>query len=230
MTSIETPMICGTYPAIASVGFDISAGEKNFPFLAPVVTKALEAAGLTVNVGYGHLTIAGRHEARLPAYRMDENIWNALITQGYGLASVTPVRVRNVFSGGQHSGRRARMYIYEELSLFVAKGEGSDTLMEKVRNFARENFYSNTPDFDQIVDRLKKPAFPSQRWAPLMDDTRDLVGKGLFIGQGVVPDITYFADSMVATIVDEKGLEYIPIPNADVSPRFVATWEELISS
>jgi len=222
-------MICGTYPTMASVRLDISAGKKNFPFLAPVVTEALEAAGLTVNVGDGHLTIAGRHEAQLPAYRMDENIWNALITQGYGLASVTPVRVRNVFSGGQHSGGRARIYIYEELSLFVAKGEGSDTLMEKVRNFARENSYSSTPNFDQIVACLQKPEFKSQIWAPLMSDTRDLVGNACFTGQNI-PDITYFADSMVAMISGEEGVKYISIPNADGKPRSVAAWAELIRS
>lgn len=225
MASSEIPMIGGTYPAMASARLDVSAGGKDFSFLAPVVTQALEAVGLSVRVGDGFLTIAGRHEAQLPAYRMDDAIWNELTRQGYELTSVTPARVRNVFSGGQHGAGRARMYMYEEIPLFVAKGEGSGTLMEKVRNFARENSHS-TLNFDQIVACLQKPEFKSQGWAPLMSDTRALVGGALFTGQGV-PDITYFADSMVAMIAGDNGFEYIPIPNADGKPRYVNTWEQL---
>lgn len=219
-------MIGGTYPAMASVRLDVSAGRKDISFLAPMVTEALEAAGLSVVFDADSLCIAAPCKALLPAYRMDEAIWTELTGQGYELASVTPVRVRNVFSGGQHSGRRARMYMYEEPLLFVARGEGSDALMEKVRSFARENSYTSTPNFNQIVACLQKPEFRSQRWAPLMSDTRGLVGRACFSRQGV-PDITYFADSMVAMIAGDTGLEYLSIPNADGNPRHVETWEQL---
>lgn len=225
MPIIETPIIGVTYPSTASVSLEVFAGRKDFSVLAPAVTQALEAAGLSVTVYDQSLSIVGGYEARLPAYHMDRAIWNELTHQGYELASVAPVRVRNVFSGGQHGGGRARMYMYEGLKVFVAKGEGSDTLMDKVRIFARDYPYS-PPDIDQIVMRLQKPEHKSQRWAPLMSDTRDIVGRALFTGQGV-SDITYFADSMVAMIAGDNGFEYIPIPNADGKPRYVETWEQL---
>lgn len=228
MMTIETPMIGGTYPAMASVRLDVSAGKRDFPVLAPAMTHALETAGLSVTVYDQSLSIAADYEAQLPAYRMDDAIWNKLTRQGYKLASVAPVGVRNVFSGGQHGAGRARMYMYEELSLFVAKGEGSDTLMDKVRRFAQEYPYS-PPDIDQIVARLQEPEYKSQRWAPLMSDTRGIVGGALFTGQGV-SGITYFADSMVAMRAGNEGLEYIPIPNADGNPRYVETWKQLTSS
>lgn len=228
MAIIEAPMIGGRYPTMASFRLEVSAGRRDFFVLAPVVTEALQAVGLSARVGDGFLTIAGRHEAQLPAYRMDDAIWYELISKGYKLASVTPVLVRNVFSGGQHGGGKPRMYMYEGIPLFVAKGEGSDALMDKVRRFAQE-YPCSTPDIDQIVMRLQEPEYISQRWAPLMSDTRDLVGRALFTGQDV-PDITYFADSMVAMIVGDEGLEYIPISNADRNPRYVKTWKQLTSS
>lgn len=226
MTLIETPVIGGEYPATAYVRFDVSAGKRDFSVLAPAVTQALERAGLSVTVYDQSLSIAAGYEAQLPAYRMDDAIWNELTRQGYKLASVAPVRVRYVFSGGQFGGRRPRMYLYEnDPFVFVAQGDGSDALMEKVRNFARKNSYS-TPDFDHIVAHLQKPEYKSQIWSPLMSDTRDIVGRALFIRQGV-PDITYLADSMVAMIAGDKGLEYLPITNADAKPRYVETWEQL---
>lgn len=228
MAIIEAPMIGGRYPAMASVRLEVSAGKRDFSVLAPVVTEALKAVGLSVGVGDGFLTIAGRHEAQLPVYRMDDAIWNVLISKGYELGAVTPVSVRNVFSGGQHGAARPRMYMYEGIPLFVAKGEGSDALMNTVRDFARES-PSGTPDFDHIVERLKKPPYVSQRWAPLMNDTRDLGVRALFTGQDV-PDITYFADSMIAMIEGDEGLKYIPIPNTDGKPRYVETWKQLTSS
>lgn len=228
MMTIEAPIIGGTYPAVASVRLDVSAGKGDFSVLSPAVTQALERAGLSVTVYDQSLFIAGDYEARLPAYHMDRAIWDELIRQGYELTSVAPIQVRNVFSGGQHGAGRARMYMYEGLKVFVAKGEGSDTLMDKVRRFAQEYPYS-PPDIDQIVMRLQEPEYTSQRWAPLMRDTRDIVGRALFSGQGV-PDITYFADSMVAMIAGDNGFEYIPILNADGNPRYVATWAELIRS
>lgn len=228
MAIIEAPMIGGRYPAMASVRLEVSAGKRDFSVLAPAVTEALKRAGLSVTVYEQSFSIAGDYEARLPEYRMDDAIWDELTDQGYKLASVTPVRVRNVFSGGQHGARRPRMYMYEELGAFVAKGEGSGTLMEKIRRFAQECPCSN-PDIDQIVKHLQEPEYKSQRWAPLMMDTRDIVGRALFSGQGV-PDITYFADSMVAMIEGDGRLEYVDIPNADGNPRYVATWAELIHS
>lgn len=229
MRDIETPMISGTYAAMAYVRFDVSSGKRDFSVLAPTVTHALEAAGLSVTVYDQSLSIAAGYEAQLPAYRMDEAIWDTLTRQGYGLVSVTPVPVRNVFSGGQFGGRRPRMYLYEnDPFVFVAQGDGSDALMEKVRNFARENTAS-PPDIDHIVARLQEPEYKSQIWAPLMSDTRGLVGIAHFAGQGE-PDIIYFADSMVAMIVGDEGLKYIPIPNADGTPRYVETWKQLTSS
>ncbi len=221
----DPPVIGGTYPATASAHLRVCAGGKDLSLLAPAVTKALQDAGLSACVGDGSLTVAGIYEARIPEYRMDEAIWSELTCQGYGLASVAPVRVRNVFSGGQHGGGKPRMYMYEDPTVFVAKGEGSDTLMDKVRGFVQKHPYS-PPDFDQIVACIIKPEYLSQRWAPLMSDTRDLVGRALFTGQGV-PDITYFADSMIAMIEGDKGLEYISIPNADGEARYVKTWKQL---
>lgn len=230
------PLIGGTYPATASAYLRVCAGGSDFSILAPVLTEALKRAGLSVTVSSESLGIAGIYEAPIPEYRMDETIWRELVRLGYKQRDVTPIAVRNIFSGGQHGGGKARMYIYEvspgidqiSIPVFVAKGEGSDALMDTVRDIAREHPY-NLPDFDQIVQHLIKPAYESQRWAPLMSDTRDLVGRALFTGHGV-PDITYLADSMIAMMAGDEGLEYLPIPNADKKPRFVATWTELIRS
>lgn len=228
MKIIEAPMIGGTYPATASVSLEVSAGRRDFSVLAPAVTEALQAVGLSARVGDGFLTIAGRHEAQLPAYRMDEEIWCELKSHGYKLGDVTPIAVRNVFSGGQHGRNQARMYMYEGLSLFVAKGVGGQMLLSTVGEYARAH-PSGPPDFDQIVQCLIEPKYESQRWAPLMSNARGFVGRALFTGQGV-PDITYFADSMVAIVEGDGAVEPVFLPNADGKPRFVATWAELIRS
>lgn len=241
MTKFETepfsdglPIIRGTYPATASAYMQVVAGGRDFSLLAPAVAKALEDAGLSVRVAHGSLTISGKHEAQLPEYRMDENIWRELVRQGYKQCHVTPIAVRNIYSGGQHGKGKARIYMYPEFTdgtltiepLFVAKGEGGDMLMNAVRDFARLHPFI-TPNFDQIVQCLTKPAYESQKWAPLMSDTRDIVGMARFTGQ-TVHDIIYYADSMVAMITRSERIEYLPIPNADGKPRLVETWKELI--
>lgn len=228
------PIIGGTYPTTASAYMHVIAGGRDFSVLAPVVTKALQDAGLSVRVDNGSLTIAGKHEAQLPQYRMDENIWRELVCQGYKQCHVSPIAVRNIYSGGQHGKGKARIYMYSGFTdgtqviepLFVAKGEGGDRLINIVRDFAQTNPF-NTPDFDQIAQRLKEPLFESQSWAPLMADTRDLVGMARFTGQDL-PDVTFFADSMVAMIAFDEGLKYLPIPNIDGKPRYVSTWSALI--
>lgn len=232
--SAVLPIICGTYPAIVSVYLHVIAGGRDFFLLAPAVTEALQTAGLSVHVGDGYLTIAGRHEAHLPAYRMDQNVWDECIGRGYTLGKIIPISVRNIYSGGQHGAGKARIYIYEKPSgideppapIFVARGDESYRFLDMVRDFAREHT-CGPPDIDDIVRRLTKPLYASQTWAPLMADTRGVVGRALFTGPGQ-PDISYFADSMVAMIEGDEGFEYIPIPNGDGKPRYVVTWTHLI--
>lgn len=243
MTDFETrpmsdgaPIISGIYPTTVSARLDFSLGRKGFSVLAPAVKNALEAAGLTVMFAADSLRIAGPCDAHLPAYRMDEEIWYELKSHGYKLGDVTPIEVRNVFSGGQHGRNQARMYMYPEFNtgsfifepLFVAKGVGGHMLLSKVGEFAKAH-PSGTPDFDQIVQCLIEPKYESQRWAPRMSDTRGLVGSAYLTGLGQ-PDITYLADSMVAMVEGDRGVEPIFLPNADGKPRFVATWAELIHS
>ncbi len=241
MTDFETkpradgaPIISGSYSTTVSTRLDFSLVRKSFSVLAPAVKDALEAKGLTVMFAADFLRISGPCEAHLPPYRMDEEIWGELKSHGYKLRDVIPVEVRNVFSGGQHGRNQARMYMYPEFTtdfstpepLFVAKGEGGHVLLSKVGEFARAH-PSGLPDFDQIVQCLIEPEYESQRWAPRMSDMRGLVGSAHLTGPGQ-PAITYLADSMVAMVDGDGGVEPILLPNADGKPRFVATWAELI--
>lgn len=230
----EPPIIGGSYASAASI-FLHSSGGRDLSVLAPAVTEALQAAGLSVRVSNGSLTIAGRHEARTSEFRMDSSIWSELSGRGFSLNRVIPISVRNVFSGGQHGAGKARIYMYEGLTdgcnviepVFVAKGEGSQVLLESVRDFAKAH-PCNSPDFDQIVAHLNKPAYPSHIWAPLMRDTRDIVGLAVFTNQESTTDVMYIADSMVALQVGAQIFEYMTIPNLDKKPRYVATWSALI--
>lgn len=230
----ELPIIGVSYPSVSSV-FLYSFGRRDLSLLAPAITKALEDAGLSVRVDDGSLTISGRHEARTSEFRMDSNIWSELRGRGFSLNRVIPISVRNVFSGGQHGAGKPRIYMYEGLTdasnviepVFVTKGEGSHVLLESVRNFANAH-PNDSPDFDHIVAHLNTPAYSSHIWAPLMRDTRDIVGLAVFTNQEFRTEVLYIADSMVALLVGAHGFEYLTIPNSDTKPRFVATWKQLI--